>query len=341
MSKEKPITKNHDFPFIKRKGSVMVFVALLMTVILMLAALTVDLGHVFVVRNQLQNAADSTALQGTAYLYPLSSNAPNWSLAQSKASNAVPLNKADEVALANATITPGYWDLTGVNGLRATSITPGPNDVPAIQVKISKSAGNNGGSVPLLFGSLMGINTVDLSATAIAVTGSPKSVQPGDVFPMAMPASDYSAYWNSATGSPKIDPSTGNPYIFNLSEGVQGGWTSFGTNTNSTSALRSLITNGNPTALNIGDDIWLTNGAKAALYSSVPTNVDVVVAVTAAATPGTQQPIIGFGAIHIISSSGGSSKTVQVQFTNNLKMSHDDPGSGTNYGTYTPPRLVR
>ena len=51
-------------------GSVIIIVALLMTLFLGFVALAIDVGHLLVVRNELQNAADATALAGSSYLYP-------------------------------------------------------------------------------------------------------------------------------------------------------------------------------------------------------------------------------------------------------------------------------
>lgn len=314
----------------------------MMIVFLSFTALTVDLGHIFVVRNQLQNAADATVLEAVGYLYPATaSGAPNWSLAQTSATSAIPRNKVDGIALSNGTITTGYWDLTGVTTtMKATSITPGINDVPALMATISKSSGKNGGPVNLFFGSLLGISTVNVSATAVAAAGAPSSVNSNALFPIAMAVSTYNTYWDSTNNIPRIDPSTHAPYVFHINEGAQGGWTSFNLNSNDTPTIISLITTGNPIPLKIGDQIWMTNGMKTSIYSSVPSNKDVLVAVVAISAPGALESIVAFGALHIDFGIGGSSKYVQAHFTNNYKFNNGNPG-GPRYGVYMPPLLVK
>ena len=56
-------------PLINEKGVTIVLVAILMTVLVMFVALAVDLGHLYVARNELQNAADAGALAGAHELY--------------------------------------------------------------------------------------------------------------------------------------------------------------------------------------------------------------------------------------------------------------------------------
>ena len=51
------------------KGATLVFVAIAMVMLLGFAALAVDLGYLYVVRGELQNAADSGALAGAQVLY--------------------------------------------------------------------------------------------------------------------------------------------------------------------------------------------------------------------------------------------------------------------------------
>jgi Flp pilus assembly protein TadG len=53
----------------RERGAIIVLVAFLAVVFVGLAALTVDLSHLFVVRNELQNAADAGALRGARVLY--------------------------------------------------------------------------------------------------------------------------------------------------------------------------------------------------------------------------------------------------------------------------------
>lgn len=321
-----------------QRGQVAIIVALWMMILIAFTALAIDVGHILVIRNQLQNAADATALNGAAYLYP-STGAPNWTLAQTKATSAVSKNKVDNVALVNATLTPGYWNLTS-STLKATSVTPVTGDVPALKVTISKSAGNNGGPVSLYFGSVLGLASVNLSATAVAVVGSPTSVKANDLFPVGMAKSLYDSYWDYTNNKPKIDPATGQPYVFQINSGPQGGWSTFLQQLNDSPSIIGLITNGNPTPLSIGQSIYFSPGVKTDVYSHVPANKDVIVAVASDTTPGTFEPIVAFGALHIDFAVGGSSKYIQVHFTNNIKIPDGDPG-GPSYGVYTPPRLAR
>lgn len=327
----------------KARGSTMLLFVFMVPVFLALASLTIDLGHIYVVRNELQNAADAIALGGAAYLYPSTAGSPNWSLAQTKALAAAPNNKVDGVAIATADVTTGYWSLNGTTNtaLKATSITPTNVDVPAVMVKVSKESGKNGGPVALFFGSILGLSTVDVRASAVAIVGAPSAVKANSLFPIAMASSLYNAFWDSTTNQPKIDPSTGQPYVFKISEGPQGGWSTFNTQINDTNSIINLMTSGNPIPLAIGNNVWMSTGVKTAVYDAVPTNKDVLVAITADTAPGTYQPIVAFGALHIDFAVGGSQKYIQVRFINNFKFSQGEPGGGPNYGAYTPPRLAK
>ena len=56
-------------PLTNEKGVTIVLVAILMVVLVMFVAIAVDLGHLYVARNELQNAADAGALAGARMLY--------------------------------------------------------------------------------------------------------------------------------------------------------------------------------------------------------------------------------------------------------------------------------
>lgn len=323
------------------RGSVMVMIAPMMLTFIALTALTIDLSRILLIRNELQNAADAAALRGANYLYPLASTGgPNWSLAQTKATEALAYNKANNAAITNAALQVGFWDLTGATStLKSTGSTQGINDVPGIQVTISKSSGNNGGPVTLFFGSIIGIPSVNVSAKAIGIAGSPNSVAANTLFPVAMSSTLYSTYWDFTLEQPKIDPSTGKPYIFHINEGTQGGWSSFGTQTNDTPSIINLILNGNPSPISTGDQLWMSSGVKASAYTNVPTNTDVIVAIVSNSTAGLQT-VTAFGALHIDFGVGGSGKYVQVHFTTGQKLPATTI-NGQYYGVSTPGRLVK
>src|SRR5262245_43333349 len=130
---KKPISLFEKFR--SQRGAVLVMVAGTLVMMLAMVAMVVDLGYMFVVRNELQSAADAAALAGAGYMFPLVSNAPNWTAAETQTTNAVAINKAAGAALSNATVETGYWNLTGTPaGLRSKTITPGANDVAAVRV---------------------------------------------------------------------------------------------------------------------------------------------------------------------------------------------------------------
>jgi len=98
---------------------------------------------------------------------------------------------------------------------------------------------------------------------------------------------------------------------------------------------------GNPTALSIGDSIWIQPGDKTTLYSSVPANVDVLVPVVAQVTSG-NAAIVGFAAFHIDASVGKDAKYIQGHFITGYEITTGGAAqAGPYYGAYVPPRLAQ
>ena len=330
-----------------QKGTTMAFFLMMASFLFGMTAISVDVGHLYLVRAELNNAAVSASLAGAAYLYPTDDDGqPNWSLAEEKALEAISWNSADGSVLMGGTIETGYWDLTGEEpGIRDPGIVPDPgaDDLPAVRVVISRSSGNNGGPVPLYFSSFVGVSSKDVSAESVAGAGSPRSVEEGTLFPMALPSSLYNEYWDFDSQKPAIDPSTGEPFIFEIAakdDGLHGQWTAFEENVNDVQSITDLIESGNPTQLSIGQEIYVVPGVKTSIYNNVPSDVEVTVAILGDTETGGLKEVVGFGTLHIHYSSGGNDKSITVSLTNNLKTLGGSPG-GYYYGTYVPPKLVR
>jgi len=341
---------------ISQRGSTIVFVVLVLPVLLAFTALAIDLGRAFVVKNELQNAADAAALAGASALTQKTPDAPNanyahpnWVYASSQATLAVQLNRADSRTLSDATVEVGYWNIHHQpEGMQATTITPGTFDKPAVRVTVRLADGQNGGPLNLLFAPIFGEKFADVSATALALISPPEQVAPGALFPTAMASCLFSHYWDAAAGKPKLDPATGKPYVFKIGSAYHysvcssGEWTSFQVDANSVTAIRDLIANGNPGTLSVGQSVWIQTGAKSALYGDVGYPKDVLVAVVGNVDTHSYQPIIAFAPFHIINSVGGTQKYVEGYFIDDYKGSLTDIGSGggIDYGVYTPPNLA-
>lgn len=290
-----------------QRGAVAITVALMMLILLGFAAISIDVGYLFVVRNELQNAADAAALAGAPCIYPraqcgnTNAAAPDWATAQAQAVLGVSLNKSSNVTLTGYTsdVSYGYWDVTGsVKGLQ-TSMPPSPAvGKPAVQVVVSRSGTKNGGGVPSFLAKIWGLQSVPENAVAVAVISDPGNTGSGALFPVALTKCMYDQYWDSTNGKPKVATSTtppgtgqpnqvvGQPYTFYVTSSYHAGpceagqWTTFDTTANDVPTVRNLISNGNPDPAAVGspggvcstpDDTctYIQPGTKTTLYTSV------------------------------------------------------------------------
>ncbi len=287
-----------------QQGSYLVIFGGLLLVLAGFAVLAIDIGRIFIVRSELQNAADAAALSGANCLTwqsgsgatdcgPLKAATLNWTRAAANAQAQLSQNQVDNRSISSSdgghVITAGYWNLltrSASGGSLSTSFSPLTTyDKPAISVKVSKATGQNGGPILMLTRLMFGGSDVPMSATAVAVISSPGSVLSGSLIPMAINQCLYDTYWNSSTNSPVTAPNnsaingvpqvSGQAVVFRIGSSYHygscdsGQWTTFGVNTNSASDLKGLINNGNSTAMSIGDATYIQSGTKTSAYNDL------------------------------------------------------------------------
>jgi hypothetical protein len=141
-------------------GSVITFVAMATTTFIGLAAMAVDLSYAIVLQSRLQSAADSAAL---AAAVALPNQAAALAQAQAYALKNLAVSENGTVLAVNDAIF-GNWD----NANRLFVPDPPTDPINAVEIRLRR-ADSNGNPVSTFFGSIFGITTIDLSASAIAV----------------------------------------------------------------------------------------------------------------------------------------------------------------------------
>ena len=136
-----------------RKGAIIVLAAIFMVPIFGFVAFSVDSGYMALVKSQLQNAADAAALAATSELGEGIAVAKQAAIDIAQTNNAA----GQPVVLADADIEFGQWDV--VNKTFSTPV-PNPN-----AVRITARVTNQ----PLFFAPVIGHDTFDMSASAIAL----------------------------------------------------------------------------------------------------------------------------------------------------------------------------
>lgn len=337
----------------KQRGAVAIMVAFFLLMVLGFSALALDSYHLFVVRNELQNDSDAAVLAGAGYLFRSHTvNTPDFVTAEAKAQLAVPLNPTMQAQLTQGEITGGYWNQT--DGFQPLPMSPAAGDYAALKARVTRKAGSNGGPVEMFVAGMIGVGSVPTAAEATAVVLPPGGANPGGLFPVAITHCLFTNYWSFTANDPKVDPLTGNPYIFKIGTPYQyggcetGQWTSFLLDKNDTTTIRNLIANGNPDAINLNDLTWLEPGVKSALYTTVHNcsaagdktceYVSIPVIETNDVTVHAKIKVVAFACLHILDAVGGSQKYILVQMT--LGCHIDGPGGGPYYGTTLPPKLV-
>jgi len=326
-------------------GVVFVLVLLSLPVMIGFMALAMDVGHYMVARNELQNAADATALAAANNIYPLTFTSnptlPDWQAAETAATIAIGMNKSGGITLTDCEVETGYWNMArNPVDLQSQGITPGPMDVPAVKVTVRRGDGINGGPIGTWFAGIIGIKTMNVGAEAVAVSASPGTVNSGALLPIAISKeiAEQADNYNGITKTVRI----GSAYHYPNS--MAGQWTSLALDRNDVPTIRDLIANGNPTPLGIGDNIWIQPGTKTSLYKDVPVGTDVLLPVVNTVlrdVTHSEVPIYGFIGFHITKSVGGSGKYIEGYFINYYYRSRMGGPVGPNYGAFSPSGLVK
>lgn len=139
-----------------RSGATFIVAAIATSAILGFGAVSVDLGHGYIVKRELQSSADAAALAGATSLYnggsasSAQSLAKSWS-AESGGANAIP----------NVSVTAAATAVScsGGTGKTCSTTSGSPN-----AMMVTETA-----SVPTYFGGLLGIKSLTVSATSYAI----------------------------------------------------------------------------------------------------------------------------------------------------------------------------
>jgi len=308
-------------------------IALVFAVLCGFVALAVDIGHVVMVKAELQRTADAGALAGVAGLAPYTGNppAPYWFGGQTAAKNIVNdiNNKADnqQFSIAISDVIAGYWKLNP-QGQSQTLPQSRPSTTyipePAIQVTLTRS-------VTLRFAPVIGINNVqNVTATATAILPEANSIDTG-VFAMAVEKTIVE------------DPSTHKiiltPQDF--------GWHDHGQWYTTVDAQHQPPADGNndvPTIrknipIQDGAQIWIAPGSMNTLYPLITPYQTIIVPVVDSTNQKKWQTICGFAAFYITAVVQNS---IEGHFVGKYFSPSGVPGAGdpANYGVWGTPKLV-
>lgn len=172
-------------------GAIAVVVSLTFIVLCGFAALAFDLGHIVMVKGELQRTADAAALAGVTgfmpYTNPGPNQTPNWLQGQQKAhaiiNNVANMADNQQFSITEGTVLYGYWLLNPPANyvqLPLPTVRPAISNLPepAINVTISRN-------VTLYLAPLIGVSSPKtVSATSTAIL--PEAYQDTNMPPIAV-----------------------------------------------------------------------------------------------------------------------------------------------------------
>lgn len=345
----------------QERGVISILFALLLPVLLGFGAFAVDYPYLLNTRAEMQTVADAAALAGASYLGK--GGVPNWDEAVARAQDALNYNQVTGKPITQAVIKTGYWDTSSNRvGLQSLPMTPKKTDVPAIQVSIARSAGQNGDEVKTVFANFFGVQSLPISVTAVSARAGPSTVGANVLFPLVISQCLYDLYWNASSSppGPQLDTS-GNPKKFNIGSKTDpgclpkaafpsGAWAAIQSGDLNSNTLQNLVTSRLADSVSVGDQLFVNPGsfsnqlyntiascsAKAALNKQTCRYVTVAVASNGAKSG--YNSIMGFACIEVLDASGGSDKFVVASMSNKCQ-TPPSTGIGPSYGVTTPAKL--
>jgi Flp pilus assembly protein TadG len=325
--------------FRDERGAVAAVSAVYLIVAIGALALAIDLGHMYLVKAELQRAADSAALGGALrFMTPSTGVVPGVTAASPDCARAVTAaqtlgtrNPTDNqtTSSANIAIQVGNW-----NGSTFTETgCANPYQVNAIQAVASRT-------VNVFFGAIItGSTTQNLSAQALALVGPVGGLPPGyKCLPIAL-------------DSDKV-PSSGQKLVLHLNPtpGDDGAWHTFFWQNPAASLLRDIIDGTVDTPpLKEGDQIKVKEGVSDSDLKELGQVLkdkggtwDVVLPVIPASEHTGWATVEGFVSVRMTKvDSQGKDKCVEFETLNNKLAPATLPGGSTYYGLSTgSPRLV-
>jgi Flp pilus assembly protein TadG len=317
-----------------QSGSVALITGIAIFALLGAAALALDIGHMVMVKSQLQKAADAGALAGARGLWPLTlpvtdptiPRTPDCAAGLLAAQLTAHNNKVDGSNLAldsEITVQVGRWDYA------ARNFTPGcTSNSNCVRVNTRRTG------VVMLFARIFGMDTADATGAASAVMDFAGGVGKGGL-PICLDR-DYT------------DPGTPISVKMTPDNTDNAGWFIVPPDAAAASMLKNYINKGECPPLYIGQTINLQNGADASVLSALqdglaqhPDGWNTILPVVTTPKFGQDQPIVGFVPVCItaVVSTGGH-KRVEGHVLDMGELGSALPG-GPNFGALAPPKGVQ
>jgi hypothetical protein len=192
--------------------------------------------------------------------------------------------------------------------------------------------------------------------TAVAGVSSPGTILPGGLFPFAISKCMYDKFWNASAqpAAPRVDPLTGLVPEFKIGSLYKyancdsGEWTSLDTQASGANTIETLIEEGNPISMSVGDVAWIQTGVKNSLFTDVQKCSAagnkkcefVVVPTLDQMVSGTWANTVGFACLHLLDAVGGNDKYILAKMSNQCPPPLSG-GVGPNYGVISQPSLFK
>jgi Flp pilus assembly protein TadG len=271
----------------REQGTVLVLVTIALGTLIGFAALSTETGRAWQTKNQLQAAADSASLAGVGNLFSADFSSVDESAARTAAMAYGPEHQAlgVNVAIAAADVEVGSWDMASQTFTPLLGNTD-PDVVRAVRVVTRRDTIMNG-SLDTILGRIMGVDSLDINADAIAEWGFAGGGGPGIAdLPIAIDCCAVAGPACNQSYCDTVSNTVPNPCLLSNGETTScleffstleqnACWTAFDGSHPSVSVpgMTDVVENGNSS--DIGNDpIYLDNGTKTPVVQDIKDKFD-------------------------------------------------------------------
>ncbi|MCL4500605.1 MAG: pilus assembly protein TadG-related protein [Deltaproteobacteria bacterium] len=314
---------------LNQQGAMIIVTAAGLLLLLGIAGLVLDLGQLYVIKSELQRAADAGAMAGVRSLYPYPLNEATLPLTP-KCSEALNMgrticqdNLVDGSNAVIADIRTGFWNWANSSFIPGCASSPFSN---ALTLTVSRN------NISWTLMGVFGLAPGSLQATSLAVMDWVGKLEQGAAFVLVIgkdyvQKGDVIIYLNP-------DPLDG------------GGWYAKDPDKPTNNLIRNYLADpASIPALKVGDTVNLNNGAWGNVMSILADNwvgKTVWAPVVDTQKFNKSAPVLGFAALNITEVNTKGHKYIRgnVPALSDVPQTMSDPG-GANYGLLSAPRLVQ